>query len=320
MTSRRSQSFLDNLLRRILAGLIDYLLLISICWFGLGLQFNIGLTGLFADSQVVTINEPRNLFVIYLILVAYFSLGESFLGLTLGKFIFQAEVVTVRGHRPSLVQAALRNLFKPFDLLLLLSPILLSPKYQTLGDRFAKTLVIKRNAAVPTIPSNKYSLSPQKIVGWILLAVAIVNLTIWFYFASNYFPETKATARATNTYFMRLEKGFEIDNLESAYTTSSSRLQAEETLESFQQRLLGNPGLQFLLENRKDINFYRWEFKEDMAMLFGEIDKEFKITVVLDRENQQWKFLSGSVEPIENPQDLWNKPNEIPAGEQESVD
>jgi hypothetical protein len=116
-----------------------------------------------------------------------------------------------------------------------------------------------------------------------------------------------------------LEKGFEIDNLESAYTTSSSRLQAEETLESFQQRLLGNPGLKFLLENREDINFYHWEFKEDMAMLFGEIDKEFKITVVLDRENQQWKFLSGSVEPIENPQDLWNKPDEIPAGEKESV-
>lgn len=300
MTNSPRQSAFPSLLRRIISAIVDFLL-IGIIWFPLGLSFRF-LPTFEGETVTIVVRNLSNLFLLYIFFLAYFTLGEGILATTLGKFIFGLEVVSFRGRKPTFAQGLIRNIFKPLDLLLLLAPLLLSAKHQTLGDRYAKTLVVKKNSPVPGIVAeDRYLMTFKKIVAVFLLIFSGAFLAVSFYFINNYLPEITAANQAIATYFMRVEKGYELNrNFRAAYETASSQLREEVTLEEYQQRLASNPILPLALEKPGEINFYKWEFiGEDNLIVTGTIDDQYRMEVELHKESKQWKFVSGNV-TVEN--------------------
>lgn len=296
MANYSSPPLFPSLIRRIFAGLVDFILL-GLIWYFLEFPFQILATW---DAETITFifKDTDNFILLYLFVIGYFSLMEGVFGFTLGKLIFQEEVLTLRGHKANLLQAIIRNLFKPIDLLLLMGPLLISPKNQTIGDRAAKTIVFRKNAGFPgIIAEDRYLVTFKKIVGFFFLFFSCIILAIGFYFINIYLPRITTVNQATITYFMRIEKGFELNkNFRAAYETASSKLREQVSLEDYQKRLAENPILPLALEKRNEIVFYKWEFKGDNeANIYGTIDEQYEIVVNLHKENSQWKFVSGNV-------------------------
>jgi len=302
MASYPSQSLFPGFFRRIIASAIDFIL-IALIWFSVGLGINF-LPRYGVNTITFIAPDVSKIFIVFLVFIIYFTLLEATLGWTLGKLIFQEEVVTLRGRRPSLLQALIRNIFKPLDMLLLLAPLLMSPKTQTLGDRYARTLVINRDAGVPgIIVEDRYIFTFKKIIGIILLLVSLTGLAIGFSLMRTYLPEIRSVNQAANTHFMRLEKGIAINqNVRAAYENASSQLRSQMTLEEYQQRIQENPFLPTALERRTEIEFNQWTFKEEegqrvAAVVKGNLDTLFEIEVNLAKEQNQWKFVSGNFTP-----------------------
>ncbi|MGL5192440.1 MAG: RDD family protein [Chroococcales cyanobacterium] len=297
MASYPVQSLFPGFFRRIIAAVIDFLL-IAMVWFavGLGIDF-LPRTG--ENSITFIAPDVSRIFIVFLAFIVYFTLLEATLGWTLGKLIFQEEVVTLRGRRPSLLQALIRNLFKPLDMLLLLAPLLMSPKTQTLGDRYAKTLVVNRDAGVPgIIVEDRYIFTFKKIIGIILLLVSLAGLGIGFSLMRTYLPEIRSVNQAAHNHFMRLEKGIARNqNVRAAYENASIQVREQMTFEDYQQKLQENPFLLTALERRSEIQFNQWTFKEEegqrvAAVVKGNLDSLFEIEVNLAKEQNQWKFVS----------------------------
>jgi uncharacterized RDD family membrane protein YckC len=302
MASYPVQSLFPGFFRRIIAAAIDFIL-IALVWFSVGLELDF--LPNFGENSItfVALDVPRFL-VVFLVFIIYFTLLEATLGWTLGKLIFQEEVVTLRGRRPTLFQALIRNLFKPVDMLLLLAPLLMSPKTQTLGDRYAKTLVINRDAGVPgIIAEDRYIFTFKKIIGIILLGISLAGLGIGFSVMKTYLPEIRSVNQAAHSHFMRLEKGIAMNqNVQAAYENASSQLRSQMTLEEYQQRIQENPILPTALERRREIEFNQWTFTEQegqqvAAVVKGNLDSLFEIEVNLAKEQNQWKFVSGNFTP-----------------------
>lgn len=303
MASYPAQSLFPGFFRRIIAAVIDFIL-IALVWFsvGLGLDF---LPRLGENSITFVAPNLSKIYIVFLAFIIYFTLLEATLGSTLGKLIFQEEVVTLRGRRPSLFQALIRTLFKPADMLLLLAPLLMSPKMQTLGDRYAKTLVINRDAGVPgIIVEDRYIFTFKKIIGIILLLVSLAGLGIGFSLMRTYLPEIRSANQAAHAHFMRIEKGIAINqNVRAAYDNASSQLRSQMTFEEYQKRIQENPILPTALERRQEIEFNQWTFKEEegqrvAAVINGNLDTLFNIEVNLAKEQNQWKFVSGNFIPM----------------------
>ena len=315
MASYPAQSLFPGFFRRIIAAVIDFLL-IALVWFsvGLGIDFlprftrAVGVDSLPVEGvNIITFTAPdvSRIFIVFSVFIIYFTLLEATLGWTLGKLIFQQEVVTLRGRRPSLLQALIRNLFKPVDMFLLLAPLLMSPKTQTLGDRYAKTLVINRDAGVPgIIVEDRYIFTFKKIIGIVLLLVSLAGLGIGFSVMRTYLPEIRSVNQAAHNHFMRLDKGIAINqNVRAAYENASIQLREQMTFEEYQQRLQENPFLLETLERRREIQFNQWTFKEEegrrvAAVVKGNLDTLFDIEVNLAKEQNQWRFVSGNFIPM----------------------
>ncbi len=302
MASYPAQSLFPGFFRRIIAATIDFIL-IALVWFSVGLELDF-LPNFGENSITFVALDVSKFLIVFLVFIIYFTLLEATLGWTLGKLIFQEEVVTLRGRRPTLLQALIRNLFKPVDMLLLLAPLLMSPKTQTLGDRYAKTLVINRDAGVPgIIVEDRYIFTFKKIIGIILLLVSLAGLGIGFSVMKTYLPEIRSANQAAHAHFMRLEKGIAINqNVQAAYENASSQLRSQMTLEEYQQRIQENPILPTALERRREIEFNQWTFTEQegqqvAAVVKGNLDSLFEIEVNLAKEQNQWKFVSGNFTP-----------------------
>jgi hypothetical protein len=87
----------------------------------------------------------------------YFVLTEGFLGATLGKMIFRVRVLKEDGSPCGLGPAVVRNVLRFIDalpFLYLIGAILIirSNKKQRLGDRVAKTIVVKHRRGYTTFP------------------------------------------------------------------------------------------------------------------------------------------------------------------------
>ncbi len=302
MANYPAPSLFPGFFRRIIAAAID-LIIIGLVWFAVGL--GIGFLPTIGVNSITFVSvDISKFFIVFLAFIGYFTLLEATLGSTLGKLIFQEEVVTVRGRRPNLVQALVRTLFKPLDMLLLLSPLLMSPKNQTLGDRYARTLVINRDAGLPgIIVEDRYIFTFKKIIGIILLLVSLAGLAVGFYFIKTYLPEIRSANQAATAHFMRLEKGIAMNkNVQAAYENASSQLREQVTLEEYQKRVQENPILPLALERRREIEFNKWTFKEEEkqlteAVIYGNLDTLYEIEVNLAKEQNQWKFVSGNFIP-----------------------
>jgi uncharacterized RDD family membrane protein YckC len=132
--------------RRVLAIIVDSILFSVLFWvmsmlFGSssaqGGQVNATLTGL-----------P---FVLYLLIVfAYFTLMEGYLGQTVGKMLLGIRVIREdNGGVPGIKTAALRTVLRlidvlPFAYLVGFIAVLISAKNQRLGDMAANTLVVRK--------------------------------------------------------------------------------------------------------------------------------------------------------------------------------
>lgn len=88
---------------------------------------------------------------------SYFVVLEAAWGRTLGKSLFHLRVVNLSGDRITLLQSLGRNAARSVDMILFALPALLSmsgsPLHQRLGDKWAKTAVV-RIATVATDPED----------------------------------------------------------------------------------------------------------------------------------------------------------------------
>lgn len=130
-------------MRRVVAVLLDLLPMLTLCASVFGVSAG-AMVEAAALSDESTTRAAAALGIGFLLTGVHSTLGEWLFGRTLGKAIVRCRTVTVRGERPRLWQAALRNfvklLFPPFALFLFLDLRRRHP-----GDLVAGTAVLQRH-------------------------------------------------------------------------------------------------------------------------------------------------------------------------------
>ncbi|MFB3766231.1 MAG: RDD family protein [Methanotrichaceae archaeon] len=128
---------------RFVALLIDSIILGIIGWV-LGILFGVYTTGFTVNPQGALSGWGIVTFIIY---IAYYTYLEGTRGQTIGKMAMKIKVVKEDGSRIDIGTAFVRNILRIIDGLIfyLIGAILIwtSHKKQRLGDRAAKTVVIK---------------------------------------------------------------------------------------------------------------------------------------------------------------------------------
>jgi uncharacterized RDD family membrane protein YckC len=132
--------------RRILAIIVDGLLLSVLFW-----VMSILFGSSSAEGGQVSASMTGLPFVLYLLIVfAYFTLMEGYLGQTVGKMLLGIKVIREdNGEVPGLKGAAIRTILRlidvlPFAYLVGFIAVLISAKNQRLGDMAANTLVVRK--------------------------------------------------------------------------------------------------------------------------------------------------------------------------------
>jgi uncharacterized RDD family membrane protein YckC len=100
-------------------------------------------------TTVTTVDVPW----LALLMVVYFSVQEALFGATWGKLVAGVCVVDVDGRRPTLGAVLVRNILRLLDYWPLFYVVgiiaaMTSPSRQRLGDRVARTLVVRAESAV----------------------------------------------------------------------------------------------------------------------------------------------------------------------------
>lgn len=139
--------------RRFLALLIDTIILYAINYFIAGAFGGTATTDMTGGmSTDFNLQGPAALLVM-IIDLAYFVVMEGMMGATIGKLIFGIRVRMADGSKVSMGASLIRNLLRIVDGIPYLIPYLLgailvwtSPTKQRLGDRAAKTIVVRASA------------------------------------------------------------------------------------------------------------------------------------------------------------------------------
>jgi uncharacterized RDD family membrane protein YckC len=148
-----------NLSKRYFANFFDYIILtvvFAICVI------------LFGETQesVYYLRGSKAL-IIPFIWFLYFPLCECALGQTIGKKAFNLYVVDLKGETPTIVQAFLRRMLDPVEIILLGVPGMLainhSKKNQRIGDMIAGTTVVA-TAAVCRFCNVELELMPKEVI------------------------------------------------------------------------------------------------------------------------------------------------------------
>lgn len=140
-----------SLVRRAIACSVDYVFITVLCLGGLSV-FSPEFRARLATPAGLTPEDMNNLFYLSTLQFLYFIACEMAFARTLGKRIMGLKIVHENGGRASVFQALLRNLLRPIDYmpglyLLGLAMIVMGPRPQRLGDRLARTLVVRDTAA-----------------------------------------------------------------------------------------------------------------------------------------------------------------------------
>ncbi len=135
-------------------------------------------------------------FLIFLVMVLYFTLFESILGASIGKIICRLRVIHLNGKTASLAKNLVRNFFRLIDLpifgLIALFSMENSPLNQRLGDRFSETIVIKktRKRMTPILLKNiPLANLFTRLIAFVIDSIFYLTF-LWFY-AANLNPESK---------------------------------------------------------------------------------------------------------------------------------
>jgi uncharacterized RDD family membrane protein YckC len=278
---------LSGLIRRFFAGFIDFFILLGLATQIFGLSFSIS-SGFNVTGTEFICYKIGNAILFYLILLMYFGVLEGTLGYTLGKFVLREKVVSTQGSKPSLYQTLIRNLFKPIEFLLNFVPLFLSNKNQTLGDRIAKTIVIRRTNVVPEIIPNASVNIFRKALGILLGISVLLNIVLTILS----FPKIQTVSFVSENYFFQLKNGLNSGNIAYIYNASSARLKEQQTLNQLQNDISQETELKDAITNASRISFYQWKFQDSIACSWGETDKNQKIRIILSNESNEWKFLS----------------------------
>ncbi|MCD8352607.1 MAG: Maf family nucleotide pyrophosphatase [Planctomycetaceae bacterium] len=156
-----------DLLSRGAALGIDWLL----ASFAMGV-YHVASGDIFILTDLMSLGDIQDIFWINLLgLTVFMGLAEGLYGCTPGKYLAGLRVRSVLGGPPTMVQAAVRNLFRGIDMypLGIAFPGLLgaiatffNPKRQRVGDIFAATMV-RRHAPLATRPFFLASASPRRL-------------------------------------------------------------------------------------------------------------------------------------------------------------
>lgn len=124
-----------TVVERAIAAGIDVVLVSLLPWLWLG----------------YAMNEPLQAVVVSAVgLLVYGTVMESKGGQTVGKRLAGLQVLSTTGRPPELVEAFVRNLFKPFELFIFGVAVMMGTRrYQRLGDLMARTVVVS-SAALKT--------------------------------------------------------------------------------------------------------------------------------------------------------------------------
>ena len=154
------------LARRLLALLTDLIVVTALI--AVAIHYVVAQRGLYASSSaafLTTLTFTGSALIVYL------CLAEAYPGTTLGKALFGLRVQAVDGGRVGIGRAIARNLFLPFDLLVvgfLLAAI--SPRHKRLGDFVAGTEVVNLRTG-PLAPI----LAAALLGGWAYLDYALAD-------------------------------------------------------------------------------------------------------------------------------------------------
>jgi len=132
-------------LRRGIGFLLDFLFL-SIFFFPATYLYS-GKWVMGPEEHLWGISDPICLVFLFIIF-AYFIFMEAYVGWTVGKRMLRMRVVDVTGSKIGLSKSLIRNFLRLLDGLpafniLGIILIIISPRGQRLGDRIAKTYVVK---------------------------------------------------------------------------------------------------------------------------------------------------------------------------------
>ncbi len=149
----KSQHAQDYWVKRIVALVIDYVAMgivasiVGVLVF-LPFAFSRVMSDGFLMSGAGLWNVGIFPLAIGLLMLLYFPVSEAYWGATFGKSVMGLKVTTLRGGKPTLGQAVVRNISKIYWILLLLDVIVglatESDYKQKLSDRYAGTVVVVR--------------------------------------------------------------------------------------------------------------------------------------------------------------------------------
>lgn len=167
-------------MRRCLASVIDLLACYG-AFFGIAIVVLVAVSGGQAVGEKVSAAMGAGLGLLMLILFfiqwIYFVIWEAWRGTTLGKMALGLRVMTTTGRPIGFTAAVLRNLLRAADVLPIanvagLIAMLISPKFQRIGDLVAGTIVVVTERARATTglrlwpPAEPYELAalPEEVV------------------------------------------------------------------------------------------------------------------------------------------------------------
>jgi len=144
----------DHWIRRLIAGIIDYIIIMIVAWI---ISIIIAIPALFLTGAFF-VKEFSLLQGILFFLYALFF--ESSRGTTIGKQIMNLKVTTTQGNAASLYGTLIRNISKIHLLLWLIDTLIgmatVGDPHQKYSDRFAGTTVastIPTSLIIPSLPS-----------------------------------------------------------------------------------------------------------------------------------------------------------------------
>lgn len=131
------------ILRRVVATVIDYLIVFAMTWFYT--------TTVGTEDEEGTYKVTGFLALLpFIFWCMYFIFCESYLGGTLGHLLFNLKVISINGRSPTLGQTILRRISDALEIVWcfgLIAFILVksNAQAQRLGDMWAKTLVVGKD-------------------------------------------------------------------------------------------------------------------------------------------------------------------------------
>ena len=148
--------------RRVLALLTDLVVVTTL----------IGIAVHHAVAQRYDQNSNEGFFttIVYTVftLIVYLCVAQAYVGTTLGKALFGLRVQRLEGGRVGIVRSVARNLFLPFDLLLIgLVLAVITPQHRRIGDFVAGTEVVNLRVE-PVAPL----VAAATLLGWVYLDYA----------------------------------------------------------------------------------------------------------------------------------------------------